>query len=186
MAGVGVLVGVQHDARPSAACILHACEGLNANTRIAAARHSRHGCGCGCGSLSSVMTCRRLAAAARPSSQQTPRSPHTVASRALAGKGIPAPDVPANTAPVLSVPLAELLVRAGILTDDELPRGCRGPLPHGCSRTCRNGCRNSRRRSCRSTRAPRPGKGSRLGWIHPVWEPDPWGDEQGSEATPVT
>ncbi|MFE1773727.1 XRE family transcriptional regulator [Streptomyces sp. NPDC059008] len=46
---------------------------------------------------------------------------HTIVSHTLAAKRIPSPEVLADMAPVLRVPLPELLVRAGILTEEELP-----------------------------------------------------------------
>ncbi|MFF4701273.1 helix-turn-helix domain-containing protein [Streptomyces chattanoogensis] len=48
---------------------------------------------------------------------------HPVISRTLRGTNSPTPDVLEAMAPVLKVPLRELLVRAGILTEDELPNG---------------------------------------------------------------
>lgn len=47
---------------------------------------------------------------------------HPVVSRTLRGQNTPTPDVLEVMAPVLKVPLRELLVRAGILTEDELPQ----------------------------------------------------------------
>ncbi|WP_329148229.1 helix-turn-helix transcriptional regulator [Streptomyces sp. NBC_01456] len=48
---------------------------------------------------------------------------HPVVSRTLRGTNSPSPDVLEAMAPVLKVPLRELLVQAGILTEGELPGG---------------------------------------------------------------
>lgn len=55
---------------------------------------------------------------------------HPVVSRTLRGANSPSPDVLEAMAPVLKVPLRELLVQAGILAEGELPEGA-GPAGGG-------------------------------------------------------